>query len=191
MYYDSALFAIPIAIYIIFFIATIAFYVLGAYGLYKISKNTGMNNAWFSFIPIANLYLIGKLADRYNKNRGKKSSLGMLLPILSIAPSAIYLLIICFGLVSTISYQFSLPSLFLVGLMPLVFIIILVSIASSIMKIYALYLVYQDFEPSRAVPYTILAVLGLEVIPFILIRNNIPVGMAGEQYPRQPKFNKQ
>lgn len=45
----------------------------------------------------------------------------------------------------------------------------------------------MDYEPSRAVLYTILAFLELQAIPLLLCRNNVPVGIAGRREPYSAK----
>ena len=53
----------------------------------------------------------------------------------------------------------------------------------------AFYNVVLDFEPNRAVLYTVLAFFGLGGVCLMLCRNNVPVGVAGKCGPTQPKYH--
>lgn len=50
----------------IFVIIGLGLYVLGAVGLYVISKRRGLENPWLAFIPVVQLHLVGKLIKRLN-----------------------------------------------------------------------------------------------------------------------------
>ena len=64
----------------------------------------------------------------------------------------------------------------------------LVGVAYKVCYLVSFYYVMMDYEPSRAVLYTILAFLELQAIPLLLCRNNVPVGIAGRREPTQPKY---
>lgn len=46
----------------------LALYILRAIGIYKMSKTAGVEYPWLSFIPVANSFTLGRLAERYHKN---------------------------------------------------------------------------------------------------------------------------
>lgn len=62
-------------IYFVFvFGISIAMYLLQAFGIYRMAKNMGFPNAWLAFIPIANNYTFGKVAETYIKPDGRPSA---------------------------------------------------------------------------------------------------------------------
>ena len=58
---------------------SIASYVLQAIALQSIAKRRGFSKPWLSWIPVANIWLLGAIADEYDsragisKNYGKKT----------------------------------------------------------------------------------------------------------------------
>ncbi|MBU8906485.1 hypothetical protein [Desertibacillus haloalkaliphilus] len=60
---------------IFFILIGIVAYILGAIGLMKLADQSGVNNGWLAFIPVANLWVVGEtIRDRvmepFNKHTG-------------------------------------------------------------------------------------------------------------------------
>ena len=85
-------------------------------------------------------------------------------------------------------FVYSMPVLLMVVVM-LSTLLALVGVAYKVCYLVSFYYVMMDYEPSRAVLYTILAFLELQAIPLLLCRNNVPVGIAGRREPTQPKYD--
>lgn len=63
----------------------LAFYFLRAIGIYEMSKTAGLKNPWYSFIPVFNIFALGRLAGTYRKKNGRSSqNSGRMLTILYI-----------------------------------------------------------------------------------------------------------
>ena len=157
----------------------LALYVAESLGLYAMARNTGVHNPWFAWLPIARDYLIGELSDRYNlSSRQKKGWMRVLLTTLSAVqlPLGLVGVLLLFIVVSLFVY--SMPVLLMVVVM-LSTLLALVGVAYKVCYLVSFYYVMMDYEPSRAVLYTILAFLELQAIPLLLCRNNVPVGIAG------------
>ena len=72
---DLMVFAGIMLVYFAFFsIIAVAMYLLQAFGLYGLAKGSGIEKPWRGFIPFANTFLFGKIAERYVKKDGKKSA---------------------------------------------------------------------------------------------------------------------
>ena len=157
-------------------VVQLVLYLLGSAGLYAMANNTGMKNPWTAWIPIARDHLLGSLADRYNCScRQKKSMLNVWLTVLSAVSLPLF-----FNLASPLAAMvLSLFSLLLS----------VVGIAYKVFYLFSFYYLMMDYEPSRAVLYTILAFFNLGFIPLLLCRHNVPVGVAGRCEPLQPKYN--
>lgn len=167
----------------------LALYVAESLGLYAMTRNTGVHNPWFTWLPIARDYLIGELSDRYNlSSRQKKGWMRVLLTTLSAVqlPLGLVGVLLLFIVVSLFVY--SMPVLLMVVVM-LSTLLALVGVAYKVCYLVSFYYVMMDYEPSRAVLYTILAFLELQAIPLLLCRNNVPVGIAGRREPTQPKYD--
>ena len=54
----------PVALFLVFFLIGIAFYIFGAYCLMTMANKLGVENGWFAFIPFLNLWLITEMGDR-------------------------------------------------------------------------------------------------------------------------------
>ena len=55
----STLMSIPASI------IQIAVYVFTSLALYTIAKRRGINHPWLSWIPVANVWILGSIADQY------------------------------------------------------------------------------------------------------------------------------
>lgn len=48
-------------------------YILSSIATYKISKSRGYKNAWLAWVPVANSYVLGSIADSIDGYNGKRS----------------------------------------------------------------------------------------------------------------------
>lgn len=129
----------------------IAIYVLMAIGLSTLAANAGIENPWLAWIPIANLYILGKL-----------------IPKLSISSYVIpnhELVLPCATIVAII-----------LGSLP--FIGMLISLANFVLLIFAVYNLFKRYTKDSALIYTIVGFVtcGIMVSVFIyMIRNEKPI----------------
>ncbi len=64
-----------LALYYMFtFAVSLATYLLQAFAIFKMAKNMGFGNPWLAFIPFANVYMFGKVAETYIKSDGRPSA---------------------------------------------------------------------------------------------------------------------
>lgn len=153
----------------------ILFYVLRSIGVYKMALNTGMPSPWMAWVPLLHEYLCVKMGDRTLSARGKTPyvekgfvSLAVIYIVLSL-PRALFFRVFLVGMVFRLAFW---------G----------VGIAVFVMKIIGEYWLYSDFEPNLATLYTVLSVIGLGSVVKFILRNNVPVGVAGFTSERQPKY---
>ncbi|MEE1007418.1 MAG: hypothetical protein U0L66_09560, partial [Acutalibacteraceae bacterium] len=63
---DLMVFAGIMLVYFAFFsIIAVALYLLEAFGLYGMAEGSGIGKPWRGFVPFANIFLFGKIAERY------------------------------------------------------------------------------------------------------------------------------
>lgn len=145
----SAMFAILGVIFIFFTLIGIGFYVFFAYSFYKLALKAGVQNPWIAFIPILQLYILGKLIKSLKISTYSIPSIELVLPAASLL-------------------VFILRDVKVIGS--------LLSLANFILVLFALNKLYKMYKPDQAVLYTILSIFGLP-IPFIIysIKDLTPV----------------
>ncbi len=127
-----------------------ALYVLYALGLYKMGKNLGINGSWLAFIPVANLYVMGKIVDQVSIG-------GLSVPRLEFVLPVGFLAAIILGQTPVIG-----P---------------LVSVAFFVFYYIILYSLYNKYRPDSAMPFIIVSILLGFMVPVLLfiMRNDIHV----------------
>lgn len=168
----------------------LALYILRAIGIYKMSKTAGVEYPWLSFIPVANSFTLGRLAERYHKNPIEKpSKYSVILLILHIIEkigeivfSVLFFIIALNATRSIIGVALHDDEIderlffyFVLAFGASVF-FILSALAFAIVKYIALWRVYASFDGKNAVLFTVLSVLFnfLEPVFLFVIRNNQP-----------------
>lgn len=66
-------------------IVNLAMYILKAVGIYSIAKRRGISQAWLAWIPVADYWVVGSLADQYQQTvKNKNSNIRIFLIILAV-----------------------------------------------------------------------------------------------------------
>lgn len=154
MNYDTGAFAF-LAIFgaflFIFVIIALVMYILLSLGLYKLAQNAGIENPWLAWIPIANLYILGKLVKKVNLGSFEIPSLEIVLPVASLA------------------------TLILANIP---FIGWIINLAYIVLLVLVLYRLFSIYRPEQATLWTILSVLlvgiGMPGILIFVMRNDSP-----------------
>lgn len=146
----TSFFLTVIPIFVCLSLAGLVLYILHAVGLYKMGKTTGLELRWLAFLPIANLYVMGKLVGNMTISGHEVPKPEIILPV-----SAVAVLVI--------------------GQLPVIG--ALLTLAVCIIYFIALYKLYKNYRPDRAAIYLIVSVvLGFMIPVFIFVmRNEIPV----------------
>ena len=139
------------------------------------------------------LYLLGSAGLYAMANncscRQKKSMLNVWLTVLSVVSLPLSVLSVVLTLI-LLPLFFNLASPLAAMVLSLFSLLLsVVGIAYKVFYLFSFYYLMMDYEPSRAVLYTILAFFNLGFIPLLLCRRNVPVGVAGRCEPLQPKYN--
>ena len=56
---------IVLIVWLIAMAVAVGSYVLNAVGMYRIAKRRGIHNAWLSWVPVANVWLLGSISDHF------------------------------------------------------------------------------------------------------------------------------
>lgn len=165
----GALAAVLALIGVIAVVVAIASYVISGLALSKMAKNAGIENPWLAWVPIAQLYILGMLAERsYRFHYGKALpvSFAIILPV-----------------AQGINYAVS----FLIGGGFSTFVGLLTAVCVGA----GCYLVFKDYTPGKETLYTVLAVIISISYPILLLINkdNVPVSVTGTGFAAQPKYD--
>ena len=168
----------------------IAIYLLESISVYKMAKSAQIKNPWLAFIPVANDWVFGTLAEKYKKKNSTKSArFGIILPVLEgiVLIEAIALTIFtvisikeitgyALDAVNTSTEMAPEQFMSLIPVIILYFALMAVAIAYAVVFFIALWRVYSSFDKSNATLYIVLSVILTISVPIILfiIRNRKP-----------------
>lgn len=65
---------IMVVYFVVLGIVALAMYLLESFALFNMAKSAGYSRPWRGFIPFANIFLFGKIAEKYRKKDGKPSA---------------------------------------------------------------------------------------------------------------------
>lgn len=169
---------------------SLALFVLKGFGLYRMAKSLGINNSWLSFVPFADLYILGSIASKYIKKDGSKSAkFGIILPIIYAIAYVIAIIffvvfiVFCLNLIVEAEQAMFDPNSFSLNLsmfIPVVITYIITLISGIIYKVLffiSLWRVFAIFDNDNKTIFLVLSILFSILAPiFIFImRNNNPV----------------
>ena len=168
----------------------IAIYLLESISVYKMSKSAEIKNPWLAFIPVANDWVFGTLAEKYKKKNGTKSArFGIILPVLegivlieTIALTIFTVISVkeitgyALDAVNTSAEMAPEQFMSLIPVIILYFALMAVAIAYAVVFFIALWRVYYSFDKSNATLYIVLSIIFTISVPIILfiIRNRKP-----------------
>ncbi|MEN6328156.1 MAG: hypothetical protein ABFD18_18355 [Syntrophomonas sp.] len=134
---------------ILFFLCIIGLvlYIFKSIGFMAMASNKGMENAWLAWIPIADLYIAGKIVEEVDFFGVRITNLGLWLPIIMVADAFL-------------------------AFVPVINIICLVIFVFFLFYLYRLFSIYK---PSQATLFTVFSIIGIWPIFVFAIRNNQPV----------------
>ena len=178
----------------------ITFYLLRAIGVYKIAKRLKLTAPWLAFIPIANNYTLGKIAEAQVDEK-KPLPYGVLLLIFRIASELIGYLIgfrVASFLINFIGRlietegninedEFVASFISLIASAVIISVIaFFVSVAYAVFYYIAHYKIYKLLTPQNAVALLILTILVSASEPIILfcLRNKQPIAPVAAAQPQ-------
>lgn len=185
---ELAIFSGIMLVYFAFFgIIALVMYLLEAFGLYGMAKGSGIGKPWRGFIPFANTFLFGKIAERYVKKDGKKSAKfgGLLLAfeiltLVFVAAFFVFFINMCVILFADMNSEAEITIAIGRTVIPMIFsclVLVGVSIAYAVMYYVALWRIFTAFDYNNATVYFVLSILFSFLGPIFLfvLRNKQPV----------------
>ncbi len=197
--YWTMLWSVMWGIVAVALIVAILFYVLRALGFHTIAKRRGIAHPWLAWIPIANYYLIGRIADEYDERFfNKRSSYAALLLAMSLM-FVVMGIIIAALITPAMLYTMHLGDSYgaVVGIAVLSIAMPVVSIILTVLYFICLFKIYDWCSASSGV-MIVFSILFRVVIPFMVfaVRNgnnprlhsNGPQGGRPRYYDRPPQL---
>ncbi len=174
-----ALYGVSIAVSLL---VGLVLYILQGIGLFKMSKALGLSSPWISFIPFANMFALGRIAQKYVKRDGKPSakfSVWLLVLYIVYFILAIVLIALLFMFIfSIIGYatdaivdESALTAEMFSGLIPIVicyFITFAITITYQVIYYIALWRVFAIFSNKNATLFLVLSII-FNILPSIFI----------------------
>jgi hypothetical protein len=136
---------------IIFATIFIPLYIIGSLGLMRLAKNRGFEAPWLAWIPIGNLFLLGRLVNNIDMGSVNINKIYVVYPIMVVASIPLQFI----PLIGWVSAS-------------------ILGIALFVLEILIYIKLYKMYSPRNYVLYTVLSVFGFAPILFYEIRNNIP-----------------
>lgn len=153
-------------LYMILIGILIASYVMCSIGYQTIAQRRGIKCPWLAWIPIANYWVVGSIADEYNQRNGKESKTGRKLLILSIVAEVVSMIYFVFYFtfmlqVESVGGTGAIEPSFLI--IVVIFVIIsfaYIGLSIPLLVIYtiALYKIFKSTVPDKAVKYLLLSI---------------------------------
>lgn len=185
-------FLIAFAAYSAVFLAVeLALYILRAVGIYKMALNAGIKQPWIAFVPVANAYTFGLIAEKNNRKKTtEKTKFSVVLLTLRIIGTVFFVaaavtFVIATSKILTFAYtayendtNLSLEALGSIVLPIVLFAVFtLVTLAFIIIRYIALWRIYNAYDSSNAAAYTVVSVLFNFTDPIFLfiLRNRTPM----------------
>lgn len=173
------------------FAVSILTYIFTALSLYTIAKRRGLKHAWLSWIPVANVWVLGSISDQYRYvTRGEVKSKRKTLLILNIinavlaAVVIILCVIMCVDLIGGAVVGQDADRIlkdmlaYLASMMGLTLPILGVTIAHAVLYYMALYDLFTSCDPeNRTVFFIVGLLIGITRPVFLFICRNKDYGM--------------
>lgn len=157
------------------------------------------DDSWKAWIPFANAWLLGDIADDINRFRGKRSRWRMWMLLAQLVPAGLLVAAVVV-VIAVLAYSLNEVSgweglgIFLIGLVAAYVAVILISILSAVLiKVaqgFSFYAIFKDYDPQNAVLYLVLSlVLNGSIFLFIIrSRASATLYWAGRPAPPPPGY---
>jgi hypothetical protein len=170
----SALLVVLVVLYLVLIAYAILSYVLSSLGFYTMAKRRGIRNYGLAWVPIANYWIIGSLADQYDLAvKGKETGYRRKLLIWGIVYVCLTFLfcIVCgilgtFTVLSDGSFNYVVSG----GIFFFLFLLLMLAIAITTCVFYyiALYKVFNSCNPNTSTTFLVLSIVLSVTFPFFV-----------------------
>lgn len=180
----------------IFALIGLVFYLVQASAIYKIAKRRGIRNAGLAFVPIAESWILGSIADQYTfVSTGARKNTRKVLLGLNLGSTAVAVLGFLWIIASTMAtardgtVSEKETEAIMSGALLLWFFLMILLMARGVFELIACYRLFQSCVPYNATLYLVLMIFVSVTKPFLVFScRNRDDGMypLRQQYPGQP-----
>ena len=159
---------VVLGLYLIVLGLGVASYIMNSLSLYTIANRRLIKNSWLSWIPIANSWIQGSIADDYDERNGIKRKWRIVLLTLSLISHvgiiiAHVVLILSLG-VMAVGTSYIEPELIeilkpFLAFYGILFLVVLVAGALQMCKTICLYKIFESTVPKKSLKYMLLSLL--------------------------------
>ena len=165
-----AIVAVMAVVYIFALLIGLFAYIMEGLALHRMGKVCGAPYPWLAWIPYANLYALGYVADKDAEVSGRpathyRNTLPILFVVLSVLSFGI-LGVSVTAVFSSMDGEISYGSAMLILLMLLA--LLAVAVVQLVFEYIALWHIYQLFSPDNAVAFILLSILVSASMPIVL-----------------------
>ncbi len=176
-------------------LVNIAVYVFTALALYTIATRRGIRNAWLSWVPVVNVWVLGSLSDQYRYVvRGQYKSKRKVLITLKLL--SLLLSIVTIVLLAAAAFRLAAHNPGLGGGLRLLasvavpgMVLAALAIAAAVVRWMALYDLYASCEPNSKTAYLVVSILLPITEPiFLFLCRDKDEGMPPRRVTAEPEF---
>ena len=203
---EATFLILMLLIYLVVLGGSVALYVLSSLGVYTIAKRRGIRNCGLAWVPVGNLWVIGAIADQFESyRRGKPVKLRWWLLGLSIAMVVVMIIMyaVAIGMMIDIAdmayssrygYGEDWAFTYLGSVGIFWFLIMVFSIAASVLEYICLYRLFLSCRPEHATVSLVLSIFLSVSLPFLLFscrKYDAPLQAGAAPYgqPVQPPYS--
>lgn len=156
-------------------------YILTSLGFYELARRRGISHAWLSWVPVANIWILGSLSDQYRYvARGQvksKRKILLTLKIISAVLGTVFfgmtvnaIVHMVMGLVRDIPETYVIDMLVssLLRIAGYGLLLLPLTIVTAVFRYMALYDLYRSCEPENAVLFLVLGIFFSFTEPFFI-----------------------
>lgn len=169
-----AVLLVYLVVYAIMLVFAIAAYVLQAIGMYAIAKRRNISKPVFAWIPVANVWLLGAIADHYDETvKGVKKKSRVILLSLEIATLIIAAIVSVISIIAIVmlaveTYSEALLMGYTIISVVLCIVIIAIAVVAVVFQYIAYYKLFKSCNPDNAVVYLVLSIFVSFALPIII-----------------------
>lgn len=154
-------------VYMVAFLFGIAIYIAQSIAFMKMAKKVGVRNGWLSFIPIGNIYILGRVADA-----GKEKRINTIRMMIStVIVVAVYVLLVALLIAAIVTDPMAdeMPALFLVPTIVSCLVILVAAICLAVFEYIAMYRICDNFGGKDGTVYFVGVLLGTFFMPIVTV----------------------
>lgn len=163
----GTMFGLFVAIYAVALLFGIAMYVMNAIALMRMAKKTGVSRGWLAFIPIGDIYILGRISDAGKEKRTRTRML--MTTVIIIAVLYVLWIAVLIGAIVAAPMADTIPDAFILPLFAMLAVLMIAAICLTVFQCIAYYHICDNFGGDSGVGYFIGLLLGFFFIPIVSV----------------------